>query len=300
MVDSSALLIETGSVAITVVKEQDTDSLHPVTTVNQDIVINARGDASTTEPLVAALRSTMTTTSSRQPIVIPGARKRSWDIAQTREFSKPQHLYPLLRHGIPLAAAAAFILFSLFSFTSLSDRNTNIPIIGDAVQWVRNEQTNWKLLIGDHAPIMQTGPTPTPQVSKPGPVILPASDYIAIARQAAASAGIPPDYFVRQINEESGFNPYARSAAGAVGIAQFLPSTAAGLGIDPYDPVSSLYGAARYMASLDKSYGGDYAKALAAYNAGPPVVTRAVNSGGTNWLAYMPAETQRYIHAIVG
>jgi len=280
------------------VKEQDTDSLDPVTTVNQDIVIDARGDASTTEPLVAALRATMATTSNRQPIVIPGARKRAWDVAQTRELSKPRHLYPLLRHGIPLAAVAAFILFSLFSLTPLSDRNTNIPIIGDAVQWVHNEQTNWKLLIGDHAPIMQTGPTP--QVSKAGPIILPASDYVAIARQAAASAGIPPDYFVLQINKESGFNPYARSASGAVGIAQFEPSTAAGLGINPYDPVSSLYGAARYMASLDKSYGGDYAKALAAYNAGPPAVTRAVNSGGANWLAYTPVETQQYVHQIMG
>src|SRR5258707_11342390 len=91
VVDSSVLLIETGSVAITVVKEQDTDSLYPVTTVNQDIVIDARGDAPTTEPLVAALRATMATTSSRQPIVIPGARKRAWDVAQTRELSKPRH-----------------------------------------------------------------------------------------------------------------------------------------------------------------------------------------------------------------
>ena len=123
---------------------------------------------------------------------------------------------------------------------------------------------------------------------------------MAIARQAAVSAGIPPEYFVRQINAESSFNPNAISPAGAVGIAQFLPSTAAGLGINPYDPVASLYGSARYMAQLDHSYGGDYAKALAAYNAGPPAVTRAVNSGGANWLAYMPLETQHYVHGIVG
>jgi soluble lytic murein transglycosylase-like protein len=137
-------------------------------------------------------------------------------------------------------------------------------------------------------------------VSNSGLVILPSSDYVAIARQAAASAGIPQKYFVYQINEESGFNPYARSWAGAVGIAQFEPSTAAGLDINPYDPVASLYGAANYMASLDKSYNGDYAKALAAYNAGPSAVTRATNRGGTNWLAYVPLETQRYVHAIMG
>jgi hypothetical protein len=201
---------------------------------------------------------------------------------------------------MPLGAVAAFILFSLFSFTPLSDTYANIPFVGDAVQWVHDRQVNWSLLTGDHAPIAQRGPTPTPEVSNPGPVILPRSDYVAIARQAAASAGIPPDYFVRQINEESGFNPNAVSSAGAIGIAQFIPSTAAGLGINPHDPVASLYGAARYMARLDNSYNGDYAKALAAYNAGPPAVTRAINSGGANWLAYTPLETQRYVHAIVG
>jgi soluble lytic murein transglycosylase-like protein len=161
---------------------------------------------------------------------------------------------------------------------------------------VHRDQINWSLLIGDHAPVTQTGPTPIP----PGPDILPRSDYVAIARQAAVSAGIPPEYFVRQINAESGFNPNAISPAGAVGIAQFLPSTAAGLGINPYNPVESLYGAARYMAQLDNSYGGNYAKALAAYNAGPSAVTRAVNRGGANWLAYMPLETQHYVHKIMG
>ncbi len=298
---SSGLLVETGSVAITVAKGRDTGSLYAVTTLEQDIVINARGNAPTTESLVAVLQATMAPTTCRQPVVIPGARKRG-DVARTRGLSKSRHLYLPLRHGIPLGAVAAFILFSLFSFTPLSDTYANIPFVGDAVQWVHDRQVNWSLLTGDHAPVAQRGPTPTPepQMSNPGPVVLPRSDYVAIARQAAASAGIPPDYFVRQIDEESGFNPNAVSSAGAVGIAQFEPSTAAGLGINPYDPVASLYGAARYMARLDNSYNGDYAKALAAYNAGPPAVTRAINSGGANWLAYTPAETQRYVHAIIG
>jgi hypothetical protein len=293
---SSALLVETGSVAIKIAKDHDTSNLYTVTTVQQNIAINAKSYIPTTESLATALQSTMTTTTNRQPVIIPGTRKRVGSVAQTGELSKSQHLSPLLRHGLPLGAITAFILFSLFSLSSLADGYTQVPIVGNAIQWVQNEQTNWSLLIGDHAPIMQTGPTP--QASDPGS--LPASDYVAIARQAAISAGIPPNYFVLQIKEESNFNPNAVSPAGAVGIAQFEPSTAAGLGINPYDPVASLYGAARYMARLDNSYGGDYAKALAAYNAGPPAVTRAVNSGGANWLAYMPAETQRYVHAIMG
>jgi soluble lytic murein transglycosylase-like protein len=113
-------------------------------------------------------------------------------------------------------------------------------------------------------------------------------------------AGIPPDYFVRQINAESGFNPNAISPAGAVGIAQFLPSTAAGLGVNPYDPISALRGAAKYMASYYNTYGKDYAKALAAYNAGGGTVDRAVRLGGASWMNYLPAETRHYIYIIMG
>src|SRR5207302_10286331 len=48
---------------------------------------------------------------------------------------------------------------------------------------------------------------------------------VALARQDAQNVGLSPDVFVRQINQESGFNPSAISPAGAIGIAQFEPST---------------------------------------------------------------------------
>ncbi|GCE15691.1 lytic transglycosylase domain-containing protein [Tengunoibacter tsumagoiensis] len=126
------------------------------------------------------------------------------------------------------------------------------------------------------------------------------SSYESVARAAALRHGISPDLFVRQIQQESGFNPNARSSVGAIGIAQFMPGTAAALGVNPYDPNSALDGAARHMADLSRMYGGDYAKALAAYNAGPGNVNAAVNAGGANWLAYTPAETQHYVHTIMG
>jgi soluble lytic murein transglycosylase-like protein len=99
---------------------------------------------------------------------------------------------------------------------------------------------------------------------------------------------------------ESGFNPNAISPSGAVGIAQFEPSTAAGLGFNPYDPVAALKGAANYMARLSSEYGGDYTKALAAYNAGSGTVNSAIQRGGANWLSLMPAETQNYVARITG
>ncbi|WP_376794087.1 transglycosylase SLT domain-containing protein [Thermogemmatispora sp.] len=123
--------------------------------------------------------------------------------------------------------------------------------------------------------------------------------YVQVAYQAALDVGLPPAFFVRQIDVESGFNPDAVSPAGAVGIAQLLPSTAAGLGVDPWDPVEALRGAARLMASYVSRYGGDYAQALAAYNAGPGQLQQALNACGAAWLSCLPAETQAYIHTIL-
>jgi len=124
--------------------------------------------------------------------------------------------------------------------------------------------------------------------------------HMVKARQAAISAGISPDAFVRQIQQESGFNAGAGSPAGAVGIAQFMPGTAANLGVNPYDPSSALPGAARMMAGLASQFGGDYRKALAAYNAGGGAVNSAVAQGGGNWLSLMPTETQNYVATIMG
>lgn len=126
------------------------------------------------------------------------------------------------------------------------------------------------------------------------------NQYVNLAQQAAWNNGISANIFVRQINQESGFNPYAISPAGAIGIAQFMPATAASLGVNPYNPVDALYGAARLMASYVRQYGGDYAKALAAYNAGPGAVAWAVFLGGWNWRYYLPYETQGYIRIILG
>lgn len=121
--------------------------------------------------------------------------------------------------------------------------------------------------------------------------------YVGVAQQAALNAGIPASLFIRQINQESGFNPYARSWAGAIGIAQFMPGTAASLGINPYNPYQSLSAAARLMASYNRQY-GSYAAALGAYNAGPGAVNRAF-SCGNSWMYCLPAETQNYIRVIM-
>ena len=96
-----------------------------------------------------------------------------------------------------------------------------------------------------------------------------------VAAHAAKKHGLPMRLFLRQIAQESGFNPQAKSPAGAVGIAQIRPETAKGWGVNPQDPEASLYAAAKAMAGYWRTYqaqGHDkltaYKLALAAYNAG--------------------------------
>jgi soluble lytic murein transglycosylase-like protein len=134
---------------------------------------------------------------------------------------------------------------------------------------------------------------------RPPPLQIPRSQLVATAQQDAVNAGINPTYFVRQITLESGFNPNAVSPGGAEGIAQFEPSTAAGLGINPFDPIQALQAAAQMMARYYHQY-GDYAKALSAYNAGPASLQNAENACGANWLSCMPAQTQNYVYTIMG
>ena len=123
-------------------------------------------------------------------------------------------------------------------------------------------------------------------------------DYHQLARLDAQQNGISADLFEKQIQVESGFNPNAVSPAGAVGMAQFMPSTAQGLEINPYDPVQSLSGAASLMARYFTKY-QSYDKALAAYNAGTSRLDTAVAQCGSGWERCIPAETQRYITVIM-
>jgi hypothetical protein len=117
-------------------------------------------------------------------------------------------------------------------------------------------------------------------------------DYRALAEQIAIEEGLDPDLFLKLVQAESSFNPNAGSSAGAIGLAQLMPGTAAELGVDPYDPEQNLRGGARYLKQqLDRF--GDPALALAAYNAGPGAVEEY---GG------IPpyAETQGYVQKILG
>ena len=117
-------------------------------------------------------------------------------------------------------------------------------------------------------------------------------DLQAAARAAAQEAGVDPDLFARLIKQESGYRPDARSSAGAIGLGQLMPGTAADLGVDPRDPAQNLRGSARYLRQQLDTFGSPEL-ALAAYNAGPGAVRKY---GGVP--PYQ--ETQDYVARITG
>lgn len=112
-------------------------------------------------------------------------------------------------------------------------------------------------------------------------------DYLNLLSEAEAKYGLPSGLLRAQMEAESNGNPQARSPKGAIGLMQFMPDTAAELGIDPNDPMQSIDGAGRYMQKLMKST-GNVRDAVAAYNWG---IGNLQRKGMKN----APSETMNYI-----
>jgi soluble lytic murein transglycosylase-like protein len=129
----------------------------------------------------------------------------------------------------------------------------------------------------------------TPPIDGGGP-----SQYDALIQAAAQRNGVDPALLKALVRQESNFDPNAGSPAGAQGLTQLMPGTAAALGVtDVHDPAQALEGGAKYLRRQLDAFGGDEAKALAAYNAGPGAVSRY---GGVPPYA----ETQDYVHKVLG
>lgn len=116
--------------------------------------------------------------------------------------------------------------------------------------------------------------------------------YTPMAEAAARKYGVPSDLFKRLVQQESNWNPKARSNKGAIGLAQLMPATARGLGVNPKDPKQNLEGGARYLSQQYRKF-GTWRLALAAYNAGPGAVEKY--NGVPPY-----RETQNYVKKILG
>ena len=121
-----------------------------------------------------------------------------------------------------------------------------------------------------------------------------------LLKSAARANGLPVEFFVRLIWRESRFRPTAvgpstRNGKHALGIAQFMPATAAERNLlDPLNPIEALPKAAEFLKDLRGQF-GNLGLAAAAYNAGPARV-RAWMSGAVS----MPAQTRAYVAAVTG
>ncbi|MCW3038267.1 MAG: peptidase and DD-carboxypeptidase VanY/endolysin [Solirubrobacterales bacterium] len=124
------------------------------------------------------------------------------------------------------------------------------------------------------------------------PSFVPAR-YASVLGRTAQRWNVSAALLAAQLWQESGFNPFARSAAGALGIAQFMPGTAARYGlINPFDADAAIDAQGHLMRDLLRQF-GSVPLALAAYNAGPVPVQRC------GCIPPIP-ETQAYVAAILG
>ncbi len=106
----------------------------------------------------------------------------------------------------------------------------------------------------------------------------------------ARSYGINPDFIRAVVQVESGFDVFALSPTGAMGLMQLMPKTASTLRVqNPWNPGDNLEGGIRYMAGLLLEF-RDVKKALIAYNAGPEVVRKRLE---------LPNETRRYVRLVL-
>jgi hypothetical protein len=135
-----------------------------------------------------------------------------------------------------------------------------------------------------------------PQVEAPALIQdEPKKDFCDALKEAAESSDIPIAFFARLLWQESRFRTFEVSRAGAQGVAQFMPGTAAEVGLDdPFDPFKALPASAKFLRKLHNEF-GNLGLAAAAYNAGSGRIQKWLSRRGV-----LPRETRDYVRIITG
>jgi hypothetical protein len=128
-----------------------------------------------------------------------------------------------------------------------------------------------------------------------GEISAPPRDFCEALKEAAEQSDIPIAFFARLLWQESRFQSQEKSSAGAQGVAQFMPATAAEVGLDdPFDPFKALPASARFLRKLHDQF-GNLGLAAAAYNAGSGRIQKWLSRQGP-----LPKETRAYVRIVTG
>lgn len=119
------------------------------------------------------------------------------------------------------------------------------------------------------------------------------SRYDAFIREASLLYQIPEPFIRAIMRVESDYDPNVVSSAGAMGLMQLMPATAARMGVrQPFDPRENILGGTRYLRILANTFNGDLVLTIAAYNAGEGAVVR--HQGVPPY-----EETRRYVQNVL-
>jgi soluble lytic murein transglycosylase-like protein len=119
--------------------------------------------------------------------------------------------------------------------------------------------------------------------------------------QAAARYGVDSSLVMAIAQRESNFRSVVNPQSGACGVMQLLPATARAYGASNcLDPVQNIDAGVHLLSDLITQFGGDLAKAVAAYDWGSGNLSKAIAQWGDDWFSHAPGETQAYVSAIVG
>lgn len=160
-------------------------------------------------------------------------------------------------------------------------RNTSLCFIAVAALFYYESTEPSSAILDEAAPAETTAtaaehPTAEPPAAQPEgeytPLVEAEKKYAHIFRDCGAAHGVDPALLAAIADVESDFRPKAVSAKGAQGLMQFMPRTAANMGVDPWNPESAVCGTARYIVISFGLHNGDWPETIAAYNAGDPDV----------------------------
>ena len=162
-------------------------------------------------------------------------------------------------------------------------------VLADSTKAIENNQNT----ISTNTAVSDTSTVSTGQTAASSASSYTSSELDSIFEDAANTYGVSSIILKSIAKAESGFNPSAVSSAGAVGIMQLMPSTAAALGVsNSYDARENIMGGAKYISQLLSNYQGNISLALAAYNAGSANVDKY---GGIPPFT----ETQNYVKKVL-